>query len=142
MVGVLYWFSLIKNISGSAGNIDVNQNRSLAVLSGLFFGLASWTRPEFFIYSALPLFLLVCVFDREEEPVIERNQIIARFALVALILPSLWFAVLLNFDSPLDSTFKQLIIGCAGLWTGLGLVLSNKIFVTPRISIMVSMFSS
>ena len=140
-VGILYWFSLIKNILGSAENIDKNQNKSLAVLSGFLFGLASLTRPEFILYSALPLFLLVCVFDRGEEPVNERIPVIARFAIAAFIFPSLWFAVLLNFNGPLDSTFKQLIIGCSLLWLGLGLVLSGMVRFTPRVSAVVGIFA-
>lgn len=136
-VGTLYWFSLVKAVSAPGKA----QSRPLAVLSGLFFGLASWTRPEFVLYSALPMFLLVCVFDQNGKWAGERNPVIARFAISALILPSLWFAVLLNFDGPLDSTFKQLIMVCAGLWLGLGLVLSGVVRLTPRVSIGVSIFA-
>ena len=140
-VGMLYWFLLVKNILGSTEGIDEKQNRSLAVLSGLMFGLASWTRPEFVLYSALPLFLLVCSFDRQKEFISERNPVIIRFAIAALILPSLWFAVLLNFDGSLDTTFKQLIMGCAGLWIGLGLVLFRIVHFAPRTSITVGVFA-
>ncbi|KMP12240.1 hypothetical protein UZ36_01365 [Candidatus Nitromaritima sp. SCGC AAA799-C22] len=129
-VGMLYWFFLVQTISDSGAA----QLRPLTVLSGLFFGLASWTRPEFVLYSALPLFLLVCVLDRQESPAGERNPVIARFSMAALILPTLWFAVLLNFEGPLGTTFKQLIMACAGLWTGVGLVLSGGVRFTPRMA--------
>ena len=135
-VGVLYWFSLIKSISKLTKNTNATQNRSLSLLSGLFFGLSSWTRPEFVLYSALPLFLLVCAFDRDKEFVGWKNMVIARFAIAMLTLPSLWFSVIYNFSGPLDSTFKQLIIGCAGLWIGLGLVLFGWVRFTPRTSAM------
>jgi hypothetical protein len=138
--GMLYWFSLVKNIFGSPENNNSNHNCSLALLSGLLFGLASWTRPEYVLYSALPLFLLICAFDQRKEPSEERNLVIDQFSKAALILPSVWFFVLLNFDGPLDNTFKQLIIGCAGLWIGVSLVKSGIILFTPRISVMASVF--
>ena len=140
-LGVLYWFSLIKNILESTKLIDASQNRSLAVLSGFFFGLASWTRPEFVLYSALPLFLLTCAFDRKEEAVSERNPIIVRFSTAAFILPSSWFAVILNFNGPLYIDFNPLIISCAGLWIGVGLILSGAVRFTPKISISAGIFA-
>jgi hypothetical protein len=134
-VGILYWFSLIKNFLAPTGSLATKQNRSLALLSGLFFGLASWTRPEFLIYSGLPLILLICVLDRQKEYISERNPLIVRFSIAALALPSLWFIVLLSFDSPLDHTFKQLIIGCVCIWIGLGLVLFRLVKLSYRTSI-------
>ncbi|MCH8157707.1 MAG: hypothetical protein IID18_08160, partial [Nitrospinae bacterium] len=134
-VGMLYWFSLAKKLFDSTSDEGGHQVKSLALLSGLFFGLAGWTRPEFVLYSALPLFLLVCVLDRRETPMGERNPILARFSTAALIPPSLWFAVLLNFDGPLDSTVKQLIMACAGLWIAVGLVLSGAVRLTPRVAV-------
>ncbi|MBT6296727.1 MAG: hypothetical protein HOJ14_09230 [Nitrospina sp.] len=140
-VGMLYWFLLIKNILEPTQNISVKQNRSLAVLSGLLFGLASWTRPEFVLYSTVPMFLLIVVFDSQKEFIDERNPVIIRFSIAALILPSLWFAVLLNFNGSLDIIFKQLIMGCAGLWIGLSLVLFRVVNFTPRTSLVVGVFA-
>ena len=140
-VGILYWFSLIKNFIVSTGSLVTKQNRSLALLSGLFFGLASWTRPEFLIYSGLPLFLLICVLDRQKEFISERNPLIIRFAIAALTLPSLWFLVLWNFDSPLDNTFKQLIMGCVCIWFGLGLVLFRLVRFSSRTSSVIGVFA-
>ena len=137
-VGILYWFVLTKNILGPTKSISVKQNRSLAVLSGILFGLASWTRPEFVLYSAVPIFLLIAAFDCQEEFVDERNPLIIRFSIAALILPSLWFSVLLNFDGSLDTSFKLLIIACAGLWIGLGLVLTRIVYLVPRIAMAVA----
>tara|TARA_B110000438_G_scaffold88965_1_gene88450 strand:+ start:6220 stop:7794 length:1575 start_codon:yes stop_codon:yes gene_type:complete len=140
-VGMMYWFLLIKNILEPTQNISVKQNRSLAVLSGLLFGLASWTRPEFVLYSTVPMFLLIVVFDSQKEFIDERNPVIIRFSIAALILPSLWFAVLLNFNGSLDIIFKQLIMGCAGLWIGLSLVLFRVVNFTPRTSLVVGVFA-
>jgi len=137
-VGILYWFVLIKNILGPTKSISVKKNRSLALLSGILFGLASWTRPEFVLYSAVPIFLLIAAFDCQEEIVGERNPLIIRFSIAALILPSLWFAVLLNFDGSLDASFKLLIMACAGLWIGLGLVLTRVVRLVPRITMAVA----
>ena len=140
-VGVLYWFLLIENILGPADRVKVSNRRALALLSGIFFGLAGWTRPEFVFFTAAPLFLLVCALDRQEGFVVERNPIIVCLAIPSLLFPSLWFAVLLNFDGPLDNIFKQLIIGCTCLWIGFGLVLSRIVYFTPRTAIKIGIFS-
>ncbi len=139
-VGVLYWFCLVKKILEPSTSIDANSKKSLAILSGIFFGIASWVRPEFVLFSAPPLFLLICAFDSQKQSVSERNPIVACFSICALALPSLWFVVLLNFNAPLDDTFKKLIIGCSFLWVGLGLVLFRIIHFTPRIAIQLSIF--
>ena len=139
-VGVLYWFLLIKNILEPSKCIEAKNKRSLAVLSGLFFGIASWARPEFVLFSVAPLFLIICALDSQKQFISERNPIVVRFSVCALALPSLWFVVLLNFNAPLDDTFKKLIIGCSCLWIGLGLVLFRIIHFTPRIAIQLSIF--
>ena len=132
-LGILYWFSLIKNIFISAERINVVKNKSFALLSGLLLGFSSWTRPEFILFSALPLFLVVCVLDRNAKPTSEREHIILRFGLASLILPSLWFSVLLNFNGSLDSSIKQLIMACVGLWFGFGLIISRVVFFPSKI---------
>lgn len=140
-VGLLYWFLLIKNILEPTKSITLKGKRSLAVLSGLMFGLASWTRPEFVLYSAVPIFLLIVVIDSQKKFIDERNPIVIRFSIATLILPSLWFAVLLNFEGPLDTIFKQLIIGCALLWVGFGLALFRTVHFTPRNSVVIGVFA-
>ena len=132
--GILYWFSLLKKNLISPEGINIPQNKSLAILSGLMFGFSSWTRPEFVLFSALPLFLLVCIFDRNENSTSERESIIIRFGLASLILPSLWFAVLLNFDGPLYSGITELVMACIGLWVGFGLILLRVIRFPYKIS--------
>jgi hypothetical protein len=139
-IGVLYWFLLIKKILEPSTSNEATNKKSLAILSGIFFGIASWARPEFILFSVAPLFLLICVFDSQKQFISERNPIVARFSICALALPSLWFIVLLNFNGPLDDTFKKLIIGCSFLWIGLGLVLFRIIHFTQRIAIQVIVF--
>ena len=85
VAGVLYWFLLVKKIFYPIERFNRDQNKSLAILSGFFFGLAGWTRPEFLIYSAIPIFLLVCAFDRTNKPIEERKLIIAYFSIASLI---------------------------------------------------------
>ena len=140
VVGVLYWFLLVKKISYPLEKFNKDQNKSLAILSGFFFGLAGWTRPEFLIFSAIPMFLLVCAFDRKNKPIEGRKLTIAYFSMTSLALPSIWFLVILNFNDPLDSIFKQLILTCLALWIGVSLVLITKIRLTYRISIGISIF--
>jgi len=140
VAGVLYWFLLVKKIFYPIEKFNRDQNKSLAILSGFFFGLAGWTRPEFLIYSAIPIFLLVCAFDRKNKPIEGRKLIIACFSMAALTLPSIWFLVLLNFNEPLDDIFKQLMLACLGLWLGISLVLITRIRLTYRIAIGISGF--
>ena len=140
--GILYWFSLLKKNLMSPEGINIPQNKSLAILSGLMFGFSSWTRPEFVLFSALPLFLLVCIFDRNEKPTSERESIILRFGLASLILPSLWFAVLLNFDGPLYSGITELVMACIGLWLGFSLILSRVVRFPYKISRLVVITSA
>ncbi len=140
VVGVLYWFLLVKKISYPIEKFNKDQNNSLAVLSGFFFGLAGWTRPEFLIFSAIPMFLLVCAFDRKNKPIEGRKLTIACFSMTSLFLPSIWFLVLLKFNEPLDNIFYQLILACLGLWIGISLVLLTRLRLTYRISISVSIF--
>ena len=140
--GILYWFSLLKKNLMSPEGINIPQNKSLAILSGLMFGFSSWTRPEFVLFSALPLFLLVCIFDRNEKSTSERESIILRFGLASLILPSLWFAVLLNFDGPLYSGITELVMACVGLWLGFGLILSRLVRFPYKISRLVVITSA
>ena len=61
--------------------------------------------------------------------------------MAAFTLPSLWFLILLNFDGPLDTTFKQLIMGCVCLWIGLGLVLFRVVRFSPRASTLIGAFA-
>jgi len=61
--------------------------------------------------------------------------------MAAFTLPSLWFLILLNFDGPLDTTFKQLIMGCVCLWIGLGLVLFRVVRFSPRASTLIGVFA-
>ena len=140
VAGVLYWFLLVKKIFYPIERFNRDQNKSLAILSGFFFGLAGWTRPEFLIYSAIPIFLLVCAFDRKYKPIEGRKLIIACFSMAALTLPSIWFLVLLNFNEPLDDIFKKLMLACLGLWLGISLVLITRIRLTYRIAISLSGF--
>ena len=140
VAGVLYWFLLVKKISYPIEQFDRGQNDSLAILSGFFFGIAGWTRPEFLIFSAIPIFLLVCAFDRNNKPIEGRKLTIAYFSMTSLALPSIWFLVLLNFNEPLDNMFNQLILACLGLWIGISLVLITRIRLTYRISVGISIF--
>jgi len=141
VAGVLYWFLLVKKISYPIERFNRDQNNSLAILSGFFFGLAGWTRPEFLIFSAIPMFLLVCAFDRKNKPIEGRKLTLAYFSMTSLALPSIWFLVLLNFNEPLDNLFNQLILACLGLWIGISLVLITRIRFTYRISIGISIFA-
>ena len=140
VAGVLYWFFLVKKISYPIETFNREQNNSLAILSGFFFGLAGWTRPEFLIFSAIPMFLLVCAFDRKNKSIEGRKLTIGYFSITSLALPSIWFLVLLNFNEPLDAMFKKLILACLVLWIGVILVLITRIRFTYRIAVGICFF--
>ena len=67
-----------------------------ALLSGIGFGAAAWTRPEMVLYTVLPLFLLM--YQLHRVPRLDGDsdgRLLGAFALPALGAPLLWGAVLI-----------------------------------------------
>jgi hypothetical protein len=121
-IGTLYWFSLVKGLFQNPS--QGNEPGAWAFLSGVLFGLAAWSRLEFLLYDAIPLLLLIYALDRNAAlGKCEKNKILLCFAVPLLFFSSLWFATLLNFDSPLER--RVLAVGLVGLgmWTLVGLFL-------------------
>lgn len=124
--GALYWFFLIGNVLSREKPEGRESNPcSWAFLSGTLFGLAAWSRLEFLLYNAIPLLILIYVLDRNTALTKRRkNAILLCLAAPPLIFSSLWFATLVNFDSPLDR--RVLAVGLAGLGTWLLVLLFLK----------------
>ena len=119
-IGTLYWYFWIKNkMEGDAEN---SEGVSYALVSGVFLGLAAWTRIEFLLYDLVPVFLTLYVFSRYPEKN-ESQKSLKHFFLSLLLLPSIWFLNLLTFDMILWSQVKMIGGICAFLWIlALGLV--------------------
>jgi hypothetical protein len=121
-IGALIWFSLIQNIFQQSKSESPESNPfALAFLSGTLFGLAAWNRLEFLLYNSIPLLILIYALDRNTACSKRiRNKILICLSTPLLFFPSLWFATLLNFDSPLERRVLAVGLVCLGMW---GLVL-------------------
>ncbi len=119
-IGALYWFSLIQK----EGEADC----ATARLSGLFFGLAAWNRPEFLLYGFIPLAIWIFVLHRDETLGLqERRRLLWAFALPLLALPTLWLGTLLGFESALERRIPALAAACAAQWLGVGIVSCTRL---------------
>ncbi len=116
-VGSLYWFFLIQRILTQDHPALNAESRSLAIISGTFFGIAAWTRLEFLLYNAIPLLLLIAALHRNTAiPKKERNKVLLSFAVPLLFFSSLWFLTLVTFDSALERRVLAVACVCVGLW--------------------------
>ena len=109
-LGALYWYFWIKNVS-----TESREENCYAAISGVFLGLAAWTRIEFLLYDLVPVFLTLYVFSRYPEKN-ESQKSLKHFFLSLLLLPSIWFLNLLTFNMILWSQVKMIGGICAFLW--------------------------
>jgi hypothetical protein len=111
--GALYWYFWINN--RMEGFTDKSAENFYAVISGVLFSLAAWTRIEFLLYDLVPVFLTIYVFSRYSE---KNNNLksLKLFFLSLLSLPSIWFLNLPTFDMILWSQVKMIGGICAFLW--------------------------
>jgi hypothetical protein len=111
--GALYWYFWIKN--KVEGDTEKSKEDSYAAISGVFLGLAAWTRIEFLLYDLVPVFLTLYVFSRYPEKN-ENLKSLKLFFSCLLLLPSIWFLTLLTFDMALWSQMKMVGGVCVFLW--------------------------
>jgi len=128
-IGILYWFSWMKLSDNPGPDHGDSSPFPLAMLSGIFLGLAAWTRWEFVLYAFLPSVLLI-VSRREEK---ERDSVfpdraIAGFFLSMLFLPTLWGIVLIYSSTPLVENVLEVLLAGLGLWG-----LAGVAWLTPRL---------
>lgn len=110
--GTLYWYCWVKSrIDGSSPD----KEKSYALVSGVLFGLAAWTRMEFLLYDLIPIFLTVYVFSRYSDERSSRDSL-RIFFISLLLFPSIWFLNLLTFDMALWSQVKMVGGVCSFLW--------------------------
>lgn len=114
-LAAIYWFFLVRSLSEDSD--DSPDMVPLALLSGFFFGLASWTRMEFVVYGVIPLAGLAYVleqrtgFDRKQ-----KNKILLPFAGLTLGIPSAWLLTVLTFKEHEGVFVGGAMVVCALGW--------------------------
>lgn len=94
----IYWFFLINELMKDPKGNQHPKRVSLALLSGLFFGISAWARLEFFLYGVIPFVGLIYVLEQKTElPQNQKNRILLAFTCALLCLPSLWLITTLTF---------------------------------------------
>jgi len=151
-VGLFFAYSLFEEILNENQALNPHPARGYALLSGLGFGVAAWTRPEFLLYGAIPwVFLMYLISRREFARQGAKEKIFVAFACSLLALPTVWSLFLLKtgMELPASSmgvmavTFGMWMVTGAFLWgfrrcdsrfwTGLGLIL-GLIFILGLMS--------
>lgn len=99
--GALYWFFWMDCVEG-----ETEKRRTLAFMSGLFFGLAMWTRLEFLLYGLIPIAMTLCAesyLNRKGKR--ERKEFLL-FFLPMLIFLTAWFFNLVYLPFPISGNVK------------------------------------
>ncbi len=107
--GALYWFFWMES-----GAEEKSRGRTLAFLSGLFFGLSAWVRLEFLIYCLIPIALTLCA-DAERTQGRDQKAYLLFFALL-LVFPTLWFLSLASFEPALLGRVKMVAMVAVFAW--------------------------
>ncbi len=107
--GALYWFFWMESL-GMDG--EKGRCRTLAFLSGLFFGLAAWTRLEFLLYCLIPIVMAFCAESTKDGERDRKSFLL--FFLSLLVFPTSWFLNLASFDFSISGNVKM--VGLAGVF--------------------------
>jgi len=110
--GALYWFSWMEGMG-----VDKGRCRTMAFLSGLFFGLAAWTRLEFLLYDLIPIVMALCAESYLGKKGERDQKSFLLFFLPLLAFPTTWFLSLASFNSALFGSVKM--VGAVGMFAGL-----------------------
>lgn len=114
--GAMYWYFMIQGMVHEE-KAGVGKLRALGLTGGICCGMAAWTRPEFLLYNAIPLLILIGVLGRTASLAKkEKNKILLSFALPLLFFSTLWFLTLLTFDSSLEKRVVAVGGACVGMW--------------------------
>lgn len=115
-LGLIYWFFCIRQLHAREDDASVSASISFALLSGVFFGLASWTRLEFCFYGLFPfLTLMLILINQSKLNQTEKNKILLAISLPMLGLPSIWLIILSSFY-PFEFNIQGIAIICAFMW--------------------------
>jgi hypothetical protein len=86
--------------------------RTLAFLSGLFFGLSAWVRLEFLLYCLIPIAMTFCAESMKDGG--RDRKAFLLFFLPLLIFPTTWFLNLFSFDFSISANVKM--VGLVGVF--------------------------
>lgn len=118
-IGIFYWYFWLQS---EIENSKLKQKNSYSLVSGIFLGLAAWTRIEFLLYDLVPVFLTILTFSRHRDKT-KDLQSLGLFLSAILIFPSIWFLTLLKLEMNIWSQIKIVGVICFSLWVlTLGLV--------------------
>lgn len=109
--GALYWFFWMDSLGT---NEDKGRSRTLAFLSGLFFGLSAWTRLEFLLYCLIPIAMTLSseIYLKLEQERDTKSFVL--FFLPLLVFPTIWLLNLATFESDLFGKVKM--VGAVGFF--------------------------
>ncbi len=109
--GALYWYFWMESlgVQGESGRC-----RTMAFLSGLFFGLAAWTRLEFLLYLMIPVGMTFCAENYLGKKSERDQKSFLLFFLPLLFFSTVWFLNLLSFEESLSGRVKM--VGAVGVF--------------------------
>lgn len=97
---VIYWFFLVNELIKDPRGNQASKMISLALLSGIFFGVSAWVRLEFLLYGVIPFAGLIYVLEQRAELVQDqKNKILLAFTCPLLGMPFLWLMTALTFKN-------------------------------------------
>ena len=109
--GALYWFFWMESLGVDQ---EKERCRTLAFLSGLFFGLSAWTRLEFLLYCLIPIAMTFCAESTLRKDGERDRKSFLLFFLSLLVFPTSWFLNLASFDFSISGNVKM--VGLAGVF--------------------------
>ena len=109
--GALYWFFWMDSLGVDQ---EKERCRTLAFLSGLFFGLSAWTRLEFLLYCLIPIAMTFCAESTLRKDGERDRKSFLLFFLSLLVFPTSWFLNLASFDFSISGNVKM--VGLAGVF--------------------------
>ena len=109
--GALYWFFWMERLGVDQ---EKGRCRTLAFLSGLFFGLSAWTRLEFLLYCLIPIAMTFCAESTLRKDGERDRKSFLLFFLSLLVFPTSWFLNLASFDFSISGNVKM--VGLAGVF--------------------------
>ena len=107
--GALYWFFWMESVDQEKARC-----RTLAFLSGLFFGLSAWVRLEFLLYCLIPIAMTLCAESTLMKDGERDRKSFLLFFLSLLVFPTIWFLNLASFDFSISANVKM--VGLAGVF--------------------------
>ncbi len=114
-LGLVYFFELVEACFGEY-SFNLKKN-NFAIISGICFGMSAWTRPEFILYSALPMAILIYLVTQSKNFLQkERSEILPKFMVPGLGIPSIWYLWMNAFIEEIPFSSLGMSILCLSMW--------------------------